>query len=91
MCPQGRTWEWRGELGPSAQAVLHQHAIQGDITDLQLALVRFVAFARTAVVTPLDFGVILNLLYDLESQWDAGPLSREEVGTVAMLAPGPAG
>ena len=76
---QGASWEWRGELSPAARAILHQHAIQGDVTDLQLALVRFVAFVRTAVTTPLDHGLILKLLHDLEDQWDSGPLSREEV------------
>ncbi|KAE8747898.1 hypothetical protein FOCC_FOCC005511 [Frankliniella occidentalis] len=79
----GRTWEWRGELGAGAQAVLHQHAIQGDITDLQLALVRFVAFVRTAVHTPIDFGIVLKLMHDLEEQWDSGPLSQEEEGALA--------
>ncbi|XP_034249414.1 BAI1-associated protein 3 [Thrips palmi] len=78
-----RTWEWRGELGANALAVLHQHAIQGDVTDLQLAIVRFAAYARVAVVTPLDHAIIVKLMHDLEEQWDSGPLSREEEDALA--------
>ena len=29
---------WRGELSPAAHAILHQHAVQGDITDAQHAI-----------------------------------------------------
>ena len=30
--------EWRGEFSREAETILHQHAIQGDITDFQISL-----------------------------------------------------
>ena len=30
--------EWRVDLGREAETILHQHAIQGDVTDFQLAM-----------------------------------------------------
>jgi len=77
----GPTWEWGGELPAAAKSVLHQHAIQGDVTDLQLALVRWVAFARIAVCTPIDLRILCHLLRELDRLWGTESLSREEVRT----------
>lgn len=30
--------EWRGELSREAETILHQHSIQGDMNDLQIAM-----------------------------------------------------
>ena len=33
---QTNPWEWAGEMSKSARTILHQHMIQGDLTDLQV-------------------------------------------------------
>ncbi|GLH13404.1 uncharacterized protein GBIM_17982 [Gryllus bimaculatus] len=44
---------WDGQLPHVALTILHQHAIQGDMTELRLAMVRWVAYARHAARRPL--------------------------------------
>lgn len=45
---------WDGELCGAAQTLLHQHAVQGDLSPLQEALARFTAACRLNSETPLD-------------------------------------
>ena len=35
---KGDNTEWKGTLSREAETVLHQHAIQGDLTEIQLAI-----------------------------------------------------
>ncbi|XP_049958589.1 BAI1-associated protein 3 [Schistocerca serialis cubense] len=79
----GPTWEWSGELPHVAQTILHQHAIQGDVTELQLAAVRWTAYCRQALSSPLDTRILLRLLQDLDARWPHETLSREEEESLA--------
>ena len=76
QCP---SWEWSGELPHVALTILHQHAIQGDVTDLQLAMVRWIAYTKKALELPLDYRILFKLLQELDQQWNLLTLTKEEV------------
>lgn len=61
----------------TALSILHQHAIQADITDLQLAVVRWLAYSSAQ--PSVDPRVLYKLLTALENSWPMEVLSREEV------------
>ncbi|XP_063228828.1 BAI1-associated protein 3 [Bacillus rossius redtenbacheri] len=69
---------WSGELPHVALTILHQHAIQGDVTELQLAAVRWVVFSRKALEHCLDSRLLLRLLQELDQRWSADATSKEE-------------
>lgn len=45
---------WEGQLCGAAQTLLHQHAVQGDMSTLQAAIARFAAACRLNSDAPLD-------------------------------------
>lgn len=45
---------WDGDLCGAAQTLLHQHAIQGDLSALQASIARFAAACRLNADAPLD-------------------------------------
>lgn len=45
---------WEGELCGAAQTLLHQHAVQSDMSSLQAAIARFAAACRLNSDAPLD-------------------------------------
>lgn len=59
-----------------ALSVLHQHAVQGDMTQLQLAAVWWLAYSRLDDIEP---AVLTRLLAALEQAWPNESLTREEV------------
>ncbi|ESO87159.1 hypothetical protein LOTGIDRAFT_91451, partial [Lottia gigantea] len=69
---------WNGELPQAAKTILHQHAIQGDITDVQRAMCRWMAYSRKHTEYSLDYELLLKLLFELDKIWKPGTLSREE-------------
>ena len=76
---QENTVTWDGELSAAAQTILHQHAIQGDLTQLQQAMCRWMAVSRTHTSRPLDPRVLHRYLLALHDLWDTETLSKEEV------------
>ncbi|OQV24473.1 BAI1-associated protein 3 [Hypsibius exemplaris] len=70
--------EWTGEMSSEAETILHQHAIQGDLTDLQEAACMWNALIDTHVTTyRLDSLVLFQALKHLDSLWVANGLSPE--------------
>ncbi|XP_015609061.1 BAI1-associated protein 3 isoform X2 [Cephus cinctus] len=67
--------DFTGELPQTALTILHQHAVQGDVTELQQALIRWVATSRQPAV---DSKTLHRLLQDLDNLWPTDTLSRDE-------------
>ncbi|XP_045109688.1 BAI1-associated protein 3-like isoform X3 [Portunus trituberculatus] len=72
------TVTWDGELSTAAQTILHQHAIQGDLTQLQQAMCRWMAVSRTHTSKPVDPRVLHRYLLALHDLWDTETLGKEE-------------
>lgn len=64
------------ELPQAAQAILHQHAVQGDVTELQQTLIRWVASSRQPTVDPRTLHRLLQVtlhfatLYTMSRLWN---------------------
>ncbi|XP_025835570.1 BAI1-associated protein 3 [Agrilus planipennis] len=74
----GETWTWSGDLSGPALTILHQHSVQGDLTELQKNLAKLVAATRVYLKHPLDPRWMLQVLQDLEHSWLCASLTREE-------------
>ena len=79
MRVQGDVYQWTGELSQAANTILHQHAIQGDITDVQQSMCRWRAYSRKHRQHPFDWSLLLRLLEDLDEKWEPASLNRDEV------------
>lgn len=82
--------EWPGEVARAAQTILHQHAIQGDLSELQQSLSRWVELSKrhqSRGAQPLDYALLYQLLEDVDTKWQQSekPLSRDEVQTYSIL------
>ncbi|EDW68736.1 BAI1-associated protein 3 [Drosophila virilis] len=64
------SWTWCGDLPGPALTILHQLAVQSELTDLHCAMARYVAAARLNRSTPLDPKFLHRLLSDVEKQWN---------------------
>ncbi|CAK1556248.1 unnamed protein product [Leptosia nina] len=62
---------WEGDLCSAAQTLLHQHAVQGDLSSLQAAIARYAAACRLNSDAPLDPKYMFKLLNELERAWCA--------------------
>ncbi|GFR18013.1 BAI1-associated protein 3, partial [Trichonephila clavata] len=81
----GPSYEWAGDLPQPALTILHQHAIQGDITELQQTLCRWIMYSKQLMEVPLDYALLYQLLDDLSRAWGdlENPLSRDEEAALA--------
>ncbi len=72
-------WEWEGDLPEAACTILHQHMIQGDLTDLQVAALRWRALFNMAKKRQISFLILYEALKHLERRWQRDLLSQSEV------------
>ncbi|KAF6032338.1 hypothetical protein EB796_009359 [Bugula neritina] len=74
----GNKEDWRGSLSVEADTILHQHAIQGDITPVQKAFCYWIAYSQKFRDSSFDSTCLLNILKNLNEHWNGGVLSGEE-------------
>ena len=65
--------------------ILHQHVIQGDLTDLQVAALRWRALSKKAKTVQINFRVLYDALRNLEERWEKDMLSPQEVRIIDNL------
>lgn len=70
--------EWNGKLSREAETILHQHAIQGDITDFQITMCRWIAFSKKHIEKELSFKLMHERLESLDKVWSSSSPTREE-------------
>jgi len=70
--------QWIGELSRHAETILHQHAIQGDITDTQRSMCRWIAYSTKYLQYNLTYKLLLFITEQLEKTWQPTSLSRDE-------------
>ncbi|GBP95806.1 hypothetical protein EVAR_87935_1 [Eumeta japonica] len=71
----GREGLGRGRGAGAAQTLLHQHAVQGDMSALQAALARFAAACRLNSEAPLDPNVNSIKVYSSQAARSARPFA----------------
>ncbi|UJR07768.1 hypothetical protein I4U23_012051 [Adineta vaga] len=75
---KGATTDWTGELSRDAETILHQHAIQGDVTDIQRKMCRWIAYSKKHLERTLTHKLVLSVTEQLEKTWQPTSLSRDE-------------
>ncbi|VVC39810.1 Mammalian uncoordinated homology 13, subgroup, domain 2,Mammalian uncoordinated homology 13, domain 2,C2 [Cinara cedri] len=66
---------WSGELCHEATSILHQHAVQGAVSELQLAVIRWLSYSH---MTNIDPQFLLKQLSQLEAAWGQSLTGEEE-------------
>ncbi|XP_078347490.1 BAI1-associated protein 3-like isoform X1 [Oculina patagonica] len=74
------------ELCPQAEFILHQHALQNELNELQQASIRWILFSRHHWLEPMKYSSLNLLLWTLKQRWKTEALSqREEHALVRAL------
>jgi BAI1-associated protein 3 len=63
------TWGWSGDIQGSALTILHQMAVQADLSELQCAMARFVSVVTLNNRAPLDPKFIHRLMLEMDRFW----------------------
>lgn len=79
---KGNNDEWKGFLSREAETVLHQHAIQGDLTEIQLAICNWNVYSKKQIEHRLSYRLILSMLEKLENLWKHDAVTRDEIDSL---------
>lgn len=74
------TWSWSGDIQGSALTILHQMAVQADLSELHCAMARFIACVSLNNRTPLDPKFIHRIMLEMDRFWmqtNMDPLGHE--------------
>lgn len=81
-CQDSDTKRSSSELCPQAEFILHQHALQNELNDLQQASIRWILFSHHHWLEPMKYSSLNLLLMTLEQKWKTGALSQREEHTL---------
>ncbi|CAH3143387.1 unnamed protein product [Porites evermanni] len=74
------------QLCPQAEFILHQHALQNELTELQQACIHWSLFSHHHWIEPMKYSSLNNMLLKIHEKWKTGELSqREECSLVKSL------
>lgn len=73
-----RAKEWTGHLSREAETILHQHAVQLGLSDLQIALCRWAAFVKSHLDFEFSYKLLADKLDSVDRIWiSVTPTTRE--------------
>ncbi|XP_070581067.1 BAI1-associated protein 3-like isoform X2 [Ptychodera flava] len=72
-----KSYTWDGRLSSVADTILHQHALQNDITDAEEAVCNWLAYSKEHMHHPLDYAFLYKLLRSIDKLWAPTLLSKE--------------
>lgn len=82
----GAVSEWDGQLSTDANTILHQHALQGDLNNLQQQVCRWRGLCSYHLgVRPLSYSLMKYLISELDSNIDDDSLTYEEQESLAEV------
>ncbi|XP_043945482.1 BAI1-associated protein 3 isoform X2 [Protopterus annectens] len=69
---------WNGELSKHACTILSHHASQNGLLPLQQAVIKWQAYSKHHQIQSLEYTFLLELLKNIEEQWDHVGLEGEQ-------------
>lgn len=71
--------DWNGEYDEAALTILHQHAIQGDLTEIQQSMCQWTSSFKIHIEKNLDCRNLVTLCQKFDELWEEESFSWEEV------------
>lgn len=68
---------WDGVFPDKANTILRQHALQGDLTDVHIAMCRWLAF-HSMIPIDISFSLLAKTLQNIQDKWQPMTLDKAE-------------